>query len=160
MNPKILTRKGYFQKKQLILILHLQVTHDNVHWHCSKDKSESLKHEIYAINGILFHKKMVCLSKGQEKGKSYSNLNCLISCLSKRISWMWKKVANFEPLYLPIKNTKFSLQFAMWENWVGGDPKGTHSDFHIQLQPQTFSFKKSLGLFGYQKGLENQIIHI
>ena len=29
--------KGYFQKFQLIPILHLEVVHDYVHWHCSID---------------------------------------------------------------------------------------------------------------------------
>ena len=37
MNQKILTKKWLFPNFQLIPILHLQVMHDNGHWHCSID---------------------------------------------------------------------------------------------------------------------------
>ena len=50
-----------FPKFQLILILHLQVMHDHVHWHCSIDLTAHMKlHETFLLKKWLhFHKEMV-----------------------------------------------------------------------------------------------------
>ena len=49
MNQKTQTKKKLFLKFQLIPILHLQVMHDYVHWHCSID---------YCVKLILINKNL------------------------------------------------------------------------------------------------------